>query len=53
MNRFEVMAAATEGLTGIRAVCTAEAISALWGWAKPEDLMKARAAIDYLLQMEE
>lgn len=52
MNRFEVMAAATAGLDGVRAVCVAEAISALWTYTDVNDLMKAKSAIEYLLQME-
>lgn len=54
INRFEVMAGAVVGLDGLEAVCVAEAISALWGYTGVDDLLKARAAIDYLLeQMEE
>lgn len=47
---MDVLAAATEHLSGIRAVCTASAIQSLWFWRCPEDLLRARDSIDYLLK---
>lgn len=47
---MDVLAAATEHLSGIRAVCTASAIQSLWFWRYPEDLLRARDSIDYLLK---
>ena len=47
---MDVLAAATEHLSGIRAVCTASAIQSLWFWRYPEDLRRARDTIDYLLK---
>ena len=50
---MDVLAAATEHLSGIRAVCTASAIQSLWFWRYPEDLRRARDTIDYLLKKME
>lgn len=50
MNMYEVLEAATGDLCGIRAICTADAISSLWNWKSQEDLLKAKAAIDFMLQ---
>ena len=47
---MDVLAAATDHLSGIRAVCTASAIQSLWFWRYPEDLLRARDTIDYLLK---
>lgn len=47
---MDVLAAATEHLSGIRAVCTASAIQSLWFWRYPEDLRRAHDTIDYLLK---
>ena len=52
-NRYEVLEAATDGMTGIRAICTADAILCLWQWERPEDLKRAKAAIDYMLKKTE
>lgn len=44
---------ATAGLSGIEAVCTANAIKYLWRWKRKngvEDLKKARVYIDYLIK---
>lgn len=49
---IDALEAATVGLTGIEAVCTANAIKYLWRWKKkggPEDLKKARWYINRLL----
>lgn len=48
---IEALAAATEGLNGIEAVCTANAIKYLWRWKLKngiQDLEKAQWYIDYL-----
>lgn len=47
---YDVLEAATVQLTGIQAICTAEAISQLWNWNSRENLLKARDAIDHLLK---
>ena len=50
---IEALAAATTGLEGIEAVCTANAIKYLWRWKYKngiEDLNKAKWYIDYLIQ---
>lgn len=49
---IDALAAATAGLEGIEAVCTANAIKYLWRWKRKngrEDLRKARWYIDHLL----
>ena len=53
LHPYEVLEAATAGMTGIRAICTADAILCLWNWDTREDLEKAKAAIEYLLKKEE
>lgn len=50
---IDAIAAATEGLNGIEAVCTANAIKYLWRWKRKngaEDLKKAIWYIERLLQ---
>lgn len=49
-NVYEILEAATSKLSGIQAICTADAILCLWNWNGPEDLKRAKAAIDYLLK---
>lgn len=49
---IDALAAATTGLRGIEAVCTANAIKYLWRWGQKngvEDLKKARWYIDHLI----
>lgn len=49
---IEAIAAATTGLAGIEAACTANAIKYLWRWKRKngqEDLRKARWYINHLL----
>ena len=53
---IDAIAAATADLTGIEAVCTANAIKYLWRWKKKngtEDLRKAVWYINRLLKEEE
>lgn len=50
---IDALKAATEGLEGIQAVCTANAIKYLWRWRREngaEDLKKAKWYIDRLLK---
>lgn len=50
---IDALEAATEGLTGIEAVCTANAIKYLWRWKRKngaEDLQKAQWYIGRLLK---
>lgn len=50
---IDAIAAATEGLNGIEAVCTANAIKYLWRWKRKngtEDLQKAIWYIERLLR---
>lgn len=47
---FDALEAATLELKGIQAICTANAIQNLWNWTGKEDLLKAKANIDYLLK---
>jgi hypothetical protein len=50
---IEALKAATQGLEGIEAVCTANAIKYLWRWKRKngaEDLRKAKWYIDRLIQ---
>lgn len=54
VSLMDVIEAATEELHGIRAVCTANILQALWNWSGREDLEAARESIDWLLsRMEE
>lgn len=49
---IDALAAATEGLVGIEAVCTANAIKYLWRWKRKngaEDLKKAIWYIEHLI----
>lgn len=49
---IDALEAATEGLSGIEAVCTANAIKYLWRWKRKngiEDLRKARWFLDRLI----
>ncbi len=49
---IDALEAATDGLTGLDAVCTANAIKYLWRWKRKggvEDLKKARWYINKLL----
>lgn len=49
---IDALEAATDGLNGIEAVCTANAVKYLWRWKRKngrEDLEKARWYIDHLL----
>ena len=48
-NVYEVLEAATRSLSGIHAICTADAILCLWNWSSADDLRRARAAINHLL----
>lgn len=50
---IDALAAATQGLQGMDAVCTANAIKYLWRWKYKngvEDLKKARWYLDRLIQ---
>ena len=52
---IEVIKAFTEGLTGMQAVCTANALKYLCRWHKKngiQDLKKAKWYIDYLINEE-
>ena len=52
---IDALEAATSGLTGIEAVCTANAIKYLWRWKLKngaEDLKKAKWYIDRLIQRQ-
>lgn len=49
---IDALTAATTGLNGIEAVCTANAIKYLWRWKRKngvEDLEKAQFYINYLI----
>lgn len=50
---YDFLEEATSNMRGIRAICTAEAILQLWQWDSKEDLLKAKAAIEYLLKKED
>lgn len=53
---IDAIAAATEELSGIEAVCTANAIKYLWRWKLKngvQDLEKARWYIDRLISLQE
>lgn len=53
---IDALEAATENLTGIEAICTANAIKYLWRWRHKngvEDLKKARWYLDRLISREE
>lgn len=53
IETIDAIAAATAGLEGIEAVCTANAIKYLWRWKHKngvEDLKKARWYIDRLIK---
>lgn len=56
MECIDALEAATEGLTGINAVCTANAIKYLWRWKNKggaQDLRKAVWHIERLLKVVE
>lgn len=53
---IDAIEAATEGLTGIAAVCTANVIKYVWRFSRKngvEDLRKARWYLDKLIESEE
>lgn len=53
---IDAIEAATEGLSGIKAVCTANAIKYLWRWPRKgqiEDLKKAEWYIEKLISVLE
>lgn len=50
LEAYDILEAATAGMTGIHAICTADAILSLWKWTTREDLERAKAAIDHLLK---
>lgn len=50
---IDALASATADLSGIEAVCTANAIKYLWRWKAKggvEDLLKARWYIDHMIK---
>lgn len=47
---YDLLESATKNMQGIQAICTADAILCLWNWESKEDLLKAKASIDYLLK---
>lgn len=52
---IDAIEAATEGLTGIAAVCTANVIKYVWRWRRKngvEDLRKARWYLEKLIEVE-
>lgn len=53
VSLMDAIEAATEGLWGVRAVCTANILQALWNWTCREDLEAARQTIDWLLERME
>lgn len=56
LEAIDMIAAFTEGLQGIEAVCTANALKYLCRWHKKngvEDLKKAKWYIEYLINMKE
>ena len=56
LEAIDMIAAFTEGLQGMEAVCTANALKYLCRWHKKngvEDLKKARWYINYLIEMKE
>ena len=50
-NIMDILEMATGHLTGMQAVCTAGALQHLMYWRYPEDLLRARDHIDYLLDL--
>jgi len=53
---IDAIEAATEGLTGIEAVCTGNVIKYVWRWKRKngvEDLKKARWYLEKLIQANE
>ena len=53
LNIMDILEAATGHLTGMKAVCTAGALQHLMYWRFPEDLLRARDHINYLLDLLE
>lgn len=47
---YNILEEATKSLSGIEAICTADAILCLWNWSSADDLRRARAAITYLIR---
>ena len=46
---YSILEEATKTKAGIEAICTADAILCLWNWASADDLRRARAAINHLI----
>ena len=47
---IQALEGATGNLTGMDAVMTAQVITALWGWTGKNDLLEAKACLDYLIR---
>ena len=47
---IQALEGATGNLTGMDAVMTAQIISALWGWTGKNELLEAKACLDYLIR---
>lgn len=47
---YHILEEATKSLSGIDAICTADAILCLWNWNSADDLRRARSAITYLIK---
>ena len=50
---YEVAEACTDELSGIWAVCTADAVMRLQNWKDKEDLLRAKNAIEYMIRRME
>lgn len=53
LGAYEVAEACTDELSGIWAVCTADAVMCLQNWKDREDLVRAKNAIDYMIRRME
>lgn len=47
---YHILEEATKSLSGIDAICTADAILCLWNWNSADDLRRALSAITYLIK---
>ena len=53
LDAYELAGACTEELSGVWAVCTADAVLCLQNWKSKEDLERAKNAIEYMIRKME
>lgn len=53
LTPYELAEACTDELSGIWAVCTADAVMCLQNWKDKEDLLRAKNAVEYMIRRTE